>query len=571
MSNDLACTPAAVAGLLARWALRSAADVVLDADFGAGAFLLASARRLQALGASNEHIASQLHGSSSHPGAAAILHRSFRDGGLSVNFPGIRPGSLLTCAPPSVDVLIGSTPAEPGLETEQLRRAVERLPEGAECSRLTDPQCLLLVHAAGFLKPGGRMAVLLSDDWLDMRFGTPFKEYLLRTFVVRGVLGFHKGAVPQARVRRVALLAEKRTGTSAEKPPVSFVCLRANTQGDLPSELDTLLRGPSPEASRASLPEEALKPKARWSPLLYAPDSYRALRLHPGMTSLDSLAYVRLGLQTFAKPFYVVSLEAMQRWQLERRWLLPLLLYPRQLDTPCLSADMRPRHYVLACRDDKEKLAGTRLLRYIEYWENQVLAPRGRGRPVVGVQNLPRIARTGRKPWYNLLGQLGRRGTAPILLPRRLYRKPRVVWNQAGWVAGENFIEVTPRAGILPQALLAVLNASVSEIALRVNANVYGGVYSLNPGSVGQVPVVDVRRLESAALQRVTGAYGQFLLGGGAERGRLDAAVFAAAGLPDTLFQDLQATVDDMQNPATGVPKPVRAQHGDLPEELRLL
>ena len=143
-----------------------------------------------------------------------------------------------------------------------------------------------------------------------------------------------------------------------------------------------------------------------------------------------------------------------------------------------------------------------------------------------------------------------------------------MVWNQARWVASENFIEITPRAGIQPQALLAVLNASVSEIALRVNALEYGGVYSLNPRSVGEVPVVDLRRLEPPELQRINEAYKQFLRINGSERGRLDTAVFAEAGLPDTLFQDLQATLGRMRRPVAGTP-PAVEEEGALTGELR--
>ena len=571
-SLDFVPTPPAVAGLLVRWALRSAGDVVLEPDFGAGTFLLESARRLQTLGIADERIAQQLHGSDSRPEAATMLRQAFRAGGLPADLPGIRPGNLFTSPPPPADVLIGSPPNAQESDTEILRSAIKRLPEAAGCSLLTDPQCLLVIHAAGFLKPGGRMAVILSDGWLDMRYGTAFKNYLLRTFVVRGVVGFQRGIFPQSPVRLVALLAEKRTGQEAGRaPPVPFVCHPAESPRNLPPDLDTLLKGQSPEAEPTILVPDALKPEARWSPFLYAPDAYRALRDHPGLTPLNSLARVRLGLQTFARPFYIVSLAALQRWQLERRWLMPLLLSSRQLDTPFLSSEVSPRHFVLACRTGKEQLAGTRLLRYIEYWENQVLAPRGQGRPVVGVQNLPSVSRTNRRPWYNLLDPLTRRGTAPILLPRRLFRNLRVVWNQAGWVASENFIEITPRAGIQPQALLAVLNASISELALRVNAHVYRGVYSLNPGSVGDVPVVDVRRLEPQALERINRAYNQFLGINGSERGRLDAAVFTAAGLPDTLFQDVQTTLGRMQRPVAGMSPPVSEGEGDMPGEPRLL
>ena len=566
--RDILPAPPAVAANLVRWALRTAADVVLDPDPGAGAFLPECVRRLRALGASDERIAHQLHSIDSGPEAAATLRHAFRDGGLSADLPDLRIGSPFGASPPAVDALVGNLAAPRQTDTKVLRSAVERLPEVAGCSRLTDPQCLLLIRAAGFLKPGGRIAVVLSDAWLDRRDGTAFKDYLLRTFELRGVLGFQNAVYGQSPVRLLALLGEKRTAPpAATRAAVAFVCHAAH----LPPDLDPLLDGRSPGAGGAMVAPDALRPRARWSPFLYAPDAYRALREHPGLTPLDSLAHVRLGLQTFARPFYVVSLAALQRWGLERRWLMPLLLSPRQLVQPRLSADVAPRHYVLACREAKAQLAGTRLLRYIEYWENQVLAPRGRGRPVVGVHNLPRVARTGRTPWYNLLDDLARRGTAPILLPRRLYRNLRVGWNQAGWVAGENFIEVTPRAGVQPQALLAVLTASVSEIALRVNAHEYGGMYSINPGSVGDVPVVDVRRLEAPALGRLTAAYGRFLRIGASERGRLDAAVFAAAGLPDTLFQDLQETLGRLRHPEAARRAPAPGDEGGLPGELRLL
>ena len=109
-------------------------------------------------------------------------------------------------------------------------------------------------------------------------------------------------------------------------------------------------------------------------------------------------------------------------------------------------------------------------------------------------------------------------------------------------------------------------------MALRVNAHVYGGgVYSLSPGSVGEVPIVDVRRLSARALNQIDRAYNQFLHTNGSERGRLDAAVFAAAGLPDTLYEDFQTALNRMQGLSDTIARPAPAEDGDWPEELRLL
>jgi hypothetical protein len=193
----------------------------------------------------------------------------------------------------------------------------------------------------------------------------------------------------------------------------------------------------------------------------------------------------------------------------------------------------------------------------------------------VGVQNLPRVRKTRRDPWYNLLVDLDRRGTAPILLPRRIYQRYQVVWNQIGWVAGENFIEIAPKTSIPLIPLLAILNAGTTEIAVRVSAHVYGGgVYNLSPGSIGEIPVVDVRRLAPEALQQLERAYRQFLLARGKERTALDAAVLEGIGLPPAFLATLRTALDRMQGLSSAVLEPVPVDMADgrtWPEELRLL
>lgn len=581
MSNTLKSpafvrTPSAIARLLVRWALRSADDHVLDAGFGEGTFLLESGKRLQTLGASAERINDQLHGIDSRPDAAPMLRQTFSSHRLPTHLPGIRSGDFFTATFPPADAMVGNPPSGrhwQRRDVEALRATTEALPEAGRFSRLTDPQCYFVMHSARFLKPGGRLALIISDSWLDMRYGAAFKAYLLRMFVVRGILGFQARVFRQVRVRPVLLLAEKRAESRGPKQQrVAFVSFNVKPPDNLPHDPCELLDGASPQADGTILSADELNPEVKWTPLLYAPRVYKTLREHPGLTPLDTLARVRLGLQTFAKMFYVVPLAMQQRWQLERRWLMPLLLSPKDVDTPCLSSDLSAQHYVLACNAAREPLTGTRVLRYIEYWENQVLTPRGQAQPVIGVQNLPRVAKTGRTPWYNLLDQLTRRGTAPILLPRRMYRRLRVVWNQAGWVASENFIEIAPQTGVAPRMLLAVLNTGIAEMALRVNAHVYGGgVYSLSPGSVGEAPVVDVRLLAPQALKQIGRAYNQFLHTNGSQRGRLDAAVFAATGLPDTLFEELPTALDRMQGLANAIARPAPTEDDDWPEELRLL
>jgi hypothetical protein len=174
-----------------------------------------------------------------------------------------------------------------------------------------------------------------------------------------------------------------------------------------------------------------------------------------------------------------------------------------------------------------------------------------------------------------LLDDLNRRGVAPILMPRRIYRRYQVVWNQVGWIAGENFIEMTPKAPGLLLPLLAVLNASTTELAIRVSAHVYGGgVYNLSPGGIGEVPVIDVRCLAPDRLERLKIAYQHFLLSGRKGREALDLAVLESVGLPASFLRTLQAALEQMQGLSNAVVEPVKVDTADghaWPEELRLL
>jgi hypothetical protein len=403
------------------------------------------------------------------------------------------------------------------------------------------------------------LALIVSDSWLDMRYGTAFKDYLLRTFRLRGMLGFQAQVFPDVLVRPVVILAEKR---SMARPPgrgrVAFVSLNGRMPKALPLDPCRLLADTPTQVSGTIMRMHELRPAQSWTPLLYAPHACVEILKHPHLLPLASLAQVRIGFQSFAKMFYIISQDTQQRWELERRWLRPLIMSPKDVETPMLTAETPVRHYLLACDWDKDRLAGTRTLQYVQHWERQVLNPRGLARPVIGVHNLPRVRKTRRTPWYNLLTDLMRRGTAPVLLPRRIYQRYRVVWNQAGWVAGENFIEIMPRADVPLVPLLAILNSGITEIAVRVSAHVYGGgVYNLSPGSIGEVPIVDVRQLSAERVLQLEHAYKQFLLAGGTERMALDTVVLEALGLPPTFLDTLHTTLESMQRLSSAILEPL--------------
>jgi len=459
--------------------------------------------------------------------------------------PNVRHADLFEVNLPSVDVLIGNPPyvrrwwlQKPIALQMKLREA--SLTE--DFTGLTDLFCYFLAYASSFLKSGGRMAVIIPDSWLDLDYGIPFKRFLMSHFLIRAVIGFRTKVFDKVLVRPVLVLGEKRDPQRQEQnSKIHFVSFNSSSISvdDIYQGLGQIDDG---ETSRVSHTLRTLQsemdPAEPWTVYLYAPQIYFALRKKPGMTSLSKLVYSRIGFQTFAKRFYLISAGEAERHGLEEEFLYPVIVSPRDIQTPVIDKGAIPKHFIIYCDRPEKMLKGTRLLLYIRSWEEKKLQPRGYYKAVTGVPNLPRVQRQGRFPWYNLVPEIRRRGAFPILLPRRIFRRFLVVWNRAKFIANENFIELWPQPGVDLETLLAVLNSGAFELAVRVHAHTYGGgVQNLNPGDIGRIPVLNVRHLPEAHLAHLQSTYHQFISSNGQDRTALDVAVCTILGLELNLLK----------------------------------
>ena len=85
-------TPRALCDWVSQWAIRSAADVVLEPSCGDAEFLLSAGRRLSALGGSGV----QLRGAELHPASAQAAARRLEEAGFEAN---IRVGDFFDVTP----------------------------------------------------------------------------------------------------------------------------------------------------------------------------------------------------------------------------------------------------------------------------------------------------------------------------------------------------------------------------------------------------------------------------------------------------------------------------------------
>lgn len=525
-------TPPPLAAALCSWAIRAPNEVVVDLGVGEGAFLVAAAGRLRTLGADDGQLAAAIHGTELDPVTLARARLAVR-AELGIDLPNVVRGDFYEGTLPVADVIVGNPP--------YIRRhyqsdpASQRSAVGAPTADgMTDAYCLFLLRACRALRPGGRLAVVVSASWLDMRYGEQLKRALLAPGMsIRLIAGFDGRVFSSALVKTVVLLLERVDSSD----PVRFAQLDQTFDlGTLPFRLDDLVAGVRvPGAVVTSLERTALHPNQSWSVHLKAPGVLPALLASFPSVPLETFAESRIGLQTFAKPFFVMTRSAATERGIEPRFLLPCAFSPRDTRCPVLADPADVSHVVFACAVPLQDLPGTGAGRYVGRAMTERVRVRGSNVFVEGYHRAPRLARAGRQPWYNLRSEIERRGSWPILVPRRVFKRFLVVHNQAGVVANEDFLEVRPCQTSLVEPLLAVLASSLGELLLRSSAFQYGGgVFNLNPGTLRRLEVPDLGRLAPSSLDQLSRAWRRFAVsadGSAAPREVLDAVVCDAIGL----------------------------------------
>ena len=397
-------TPLYIARMLVRWAIREPNDAVLDPGSGRGIFLFESFRRLLALGATPSRARSLLYGVEQDALSFRQLTRDLESftGGTP---PHVRCGNLFDCTFPKLDAVVGNPPYVRRWWLDNLDLVRDRLPEDAKnlrLSRLTDLACYFTIYSARFLKPGGRLALVVSDGWLDADYGAPFKRFLLQQFSLKRLIAFQHRVFGDVLVRPVLVLAEKKTQPAQRSTTSKTIfALSSGSVGwsARAVTVESLVR----RAQRTLvIDSHGLDPERPWSQYLNAPHVFFALRERKDFRPIGESFDSRIGLQTFGKSFFVVPRTAAAELELEEKYLHPLILSPRELEGPVLSKDQSPNFLVIWCDVPLSSLRGTHLARYINFWEKSCVKARGGKGDFVGIQNLPRLKRARRCPWYNV-------------------------------------------------------------------------------------------------------------------------------------------------------------------------
>ncbi|HWX98143.1 MAG TPA: N-6 DNA methylase [Solirubrobacteraceae bacterium] len=455
-------TPLWAARPMAEWLLAENPKLLLDPGVGSGSLMIGAA-------SARKESATRLLGLDVDPLVLAMaaatrdlrgIHKlELRRADFLLDDLAERPQAI-TCNPPYTrhqDIPTESKAAIHDGLTSRLGRSV---------SRLASLHVLFLLRALEVADDDARIAFLTPAHWLDMNYAREIKALLLERAHVEALISFPvKDRIFDHAITTAAITLVRKGADAAGPTRLVQLSSRDSTETGLRNAINGAGR------SRAMV----LRSDRRWSGPTRAPQPKGAVRL-------GDVARVHRGIATGYNAFFVLSEGRRVQLEIDHRHLVPCAGSPRHFAGETLTAKD------LAAMEDS-----------IPRWLlNLKKAPRSgplasylhHGRARLGVRDRTLVQqrmKAGRK-WFEVELEM----SAPILFRYLNSSHARFVRNLAGAAPLNNWLVISPKLGVEPDELFAVLQELGHSTSLASGSRHYGkGLWKLEP-----------RELDAVALPR---------------------------------------------------------------------
>ena len=521
-------TSGELAAWLASWAVRSRDDAVLEPSCGDGVFLEAAAARLRLLGASARAIGERLAGIEILAVEADRARTRLRRQ-LGLRGAIVETGDFFAWwrrpARRSFDVAIGNPPfiryqsfPEPhrGLAMTIMAQL------GLVPNRLTNVWVPFVAAAAASLRPGGRAALVLPAELLQVSYASQLRSFLTDRFASIDVVACNELFFDRAEQEVVLLLADGcvREPSAANECRVTLTAARTVAQ---------ITARPPADVLAGALPKTVRHDDEKWLKYFLTQREIaflRELRTAPSIATLKAHASVDVGVVTGKNAFFVLSEDQVARLGIGGH-TVPAISRCAHLKGACLaSAEWRG----LAAAGDRVHLLH--------------LGPLNGSRPSPRLASYLRRGKASgihrgykcsiRVPWYAVPSVW----VADAFVFRQIYDFPRVVLNEAGATSTDTIHRL--RSKVAPGLLVSNVYTHLTAASAEIEGRSYGGgVLELEPTEAERLlvpaelgaalPLAECDRLIRAGrLDQVLAANDGLLLRGQLGLSRADCAMLRA-------------------------------------------
>lgn len=471
-------TPPEIGAFLAQWAIRSSADAVFEPSCGEAALLLQAAQELRRRSPSHRPMG-RLYGIDIHEPSIQEARAQLGQSGLRIDLD-VR-GFFDVPAAPEWDVVIGNPPYvryQSFAGADRLKAQKAALRHGVRLGGLANAWAAFVIHASQFLKPDGRLALVLPASLLSVNYAAAVRRFLLKRFSAVRIIMFEERVFPGVMEEVVLLLAE---GTG---PTDKFELFQVRDIGELQS-WDGLPNEKARECAPATAESkwtDALLPKAAVSLYHQLQDKHFEPLLTWGETDL--------GMVTGNNQFFTLSRVEIAEFNLGMRELLRI--------SPPGSRHLRGLEFSQAAF---EELAREGFKVYLFYPETDELSASAAAYVEKGKRENVHTAYkcSVRDPWWRV-------PLVPVpdlFLTYMNQDMPRLVANEAKAHYLNSVHGVTLRRGrarigreLLPVAMLNSMTALGAELEGRSYG---GGLLKVEPKEADRVPMPSLPLLELAA------------------------------------------------------------------------
>ncbi|WP_083203789.1 Eco57I restriction-modification methylase domain-containing protein [Ensifer adhaerens] len=492
-------TSTSVAEWLCGWAIQSASDTVLEPSCGDGAFVEAAARRLLTLGATPDKIARQLTGVEIIPAEALASADRLRPGLGKAADKIIRNSDFFAwwqgTEQPAYDAIIGNPPFIRYQSFPEPHRTLAMAimgQQGLTPNRLTNIWVPFVVAATASLKPGGRLALVLPAEILQVTYAAQLRSYLTDRFARIDVIACNELFFEKAEQEVVLLLADGALPAASEENECRVALTAADTVADITGSKPALLL-------KQAEPKTIRHDNEKW--LKYFLNNrqisfMRALRDAESTASMSAHASIDVGVVTGKNEFFVLSADQVDALGLDG-YTTPLVSRSAHLkgsqigkaDWKSLAAAGDRVHLLNISQLQAGKLTA-KLRRYIEEGERKEFH-KGYKCSI-------------RKPWYLVPSVWVPDGFAF----RQIYDFPRMVLNSSGATSTDTIHRMRSK-GETAERIIANTYTWLTAASAEIEGRSYGGgVLELEPTEAerllmpaklnGAMPLTDVDQLVRA-------------------------------------------------------------------------